>query len=318
VTTRYPEIPQEQRADLAAKYTSGLSFIRLAGIYRTSESQVRKALALECVPLRPAKRTKASKHVIAQILQMYQQGESIKSLAERFNLSDTTVWNYLVKAGCQTRSRGGSGARRGLGAQAFTLEEKEQICTSYKSGLSTLEIGKQFGSDHSTIAKVLRACGIELRPKGGLHDTIQALLLGKGSFASKRHCSFYVFKLDLLGNYCKPGIAFDVEQRAEDLLYQDELMRIEFASRAEAYLFEQAVLSATEAYANCPKDLLEAKWAGYREIRDMDFGLFESICVQLLEELGELGVWEFGARYVQMTESQRAAFMARAASLETH
>lgn len=43
----------------------------------------------------------------------------------------------------------------------FTYEEEEKICNIYKSGMSTVKIGKEFGVSHKKIARILDSYGIK-------------------------------------------------------------------------------------------------------------------------------------------------------------
>lgn len=43
----------------------------------------------------------------------------------------------------------------------FTYEEEEKICNMYKSGMSTVKIGKEFGVSHKKIARILDSYGIK-------------------------------------------------------------------------------------------------------------------------------------------------------------
>jgi hypothetical protein len=114
--------------------------------------------------------------------------------------------------------------------------------------------------------------------------------------------------------HCKPGIAFDADARARSSAaegeYGEEVLRLLFATRTEAYFLEQAVLDATRGSADCPEDLLG--WAGASEIRAMPASDMVPIVLRLADELEELGLWEFAARYVPMTAAQRLQCQQRA------
>jgi hypothetical protein len=125
-----------------------------------------------------------------------------------------------------------------------------------------------------------------------------------------RDCELYLYGLERYATtHCKPGIAFDAEVRA-DKEYGEAVLRLLFSTRQEAYFLEQAVLDATRGCAGCPDDL--TGWTGASEIRAMPAEDMVPIVLRLAEELEELGVWEFAARYVPMTAAQRAICQQRA------
>ena len=129
-------------------------------------------------------------------------------------------------------------------------------------------------------------------------------LNGTGHHASLRECEFYLYKVARYANtHCKPGIAFDSCARA-DAEYVEEVLRLVFATRAEAYFLEQAVLDATRGYRDCPEDL--AGWSGATEVRALPAEDLLPVIDRLAAELELLGVWAFAAAYVPMTAAQRA------------
>lgn len=244
----------------------------------------------------------------AEICRRYLTGESAAQLGAAFEVDPGTVTKYLKRKGITLRTN--KEAHGGLSAEIET-----EVCKRYKNGESTWQLGSAFGVHSTTIGNILKRKNIERRASGvEFGDSVQHILDCTGHHSIPRECEFYLFELARYGDtHCKPGIAFDVERRA-DSEYGAEVLRLVFTTRAEAYFLEQAVLDATRGSADCLADLWD--WTGVSEIRSMPASDMEPIVLRLAEELEELGMWEFAARYVPMTAAQRAICQQRA-SLRT-
>jgi hypothetical protein len=313
MTIRYSPISINYLASLEADYLSGMSFERLAGKYRSSVTMVQKALIGAGVPLRgkgapricigkERKRgSRLSHQAKAKAQALYKNGEALAAIGKKLGVSAPTIRKALVEEGCSIKKR-----------TKLPEDDWPIICSDYQRGLAAQEIAARYGADHQRVIRILRACGVEIRPRGGLHDTVQALLLGKGPFASAQVCFFYVYEIATDNRYLKPGIAFDVERRAEDRVYGQEIFRLEFVNRAEAYVFEQSFLAATKKHAECPGQLRLDGWAGYSEVRKLGNDDAIATAMFLANQLEELSMWEFAACYVPMTAAQRAACQQRA------
>ena len=92
----------------------------------------------------------------------------------------------------------------------------------------------------------------------------------------------------------------------------ENLLLTVLASREEAYFLEQAVLHATDEYFDPPQDLLDQNWAGWSEVRRME----EEPLLDLIDfyesQLDEMGIWDFAASYVPMTEVEKEECLSRA------
>lgn len=93
----------------------------------------------------------------AELVDRYSAGETVKSLAAEHGLHHQTVRAVLVQAGALVRTR-----------QRLAQCDIEEIVRLYEAGLTTTEIGEQFGVYASTIGRKLRKLGIELRVIGGV------------------------------------------------------------------------------------------------------------------------------------------------------
>jgi hypothetical protein len=177
------------------------------------------------------------------------------------------------------------------------------------NGYSTMSyaIGK-----HGGFYWIWAELGVEAPARPSFGDSVQNALDCTGRHSQVRDCDFYIYGLANFSGFVKPGIAFDTEDRARSSKgqYGEQHFSVTFATRQEAFFFEQAVLDATRGCAHCPEELLD--WAGATEVRTMDPADLIQVADRLLAELEELGVWEFAARFVPMTAAQRAICQQRA------
>ena len=75
--------------------------------------------------------------------------------------------------------------------------------------------------------------------------------------------------------------------------------------RIEAWLIEQAVDNATIGQAKCPTKLIDRKWEGYSEVRQMPANQAFDLAIQFHDQLQELGREEFAIRFLPMSPSER-------------
>jgi predicted DNA-binding protein YlxM (UPF0122 family) len=232
-----------------------------------------------------------------------EQKLSLEAVGKHFGVAHKVIAASIRRSGGEIRE--GSECHTGL-----KPEDLLQLCDRYKLGEPSSTIAESYGITITSVCRILDRLGIERRDARGLGDTVQEVLDCTGRHTHIRECAFYLFELARYSEtHCKPGIAFDVEARADEE-YGEEVLRLLFATRAEAYFLEQAVLDATRGSADCPEDLWG--WAGVTEIRAMPAEDMVPIVLRLHEELLELGCWEFAARYVPMTAAQRLQCQQRA------
>ena len=237
----------------------------------------------------------------AIVCSRYLAGESTYQLGKVFRVDPATIHRILKRNGAKIRSL--SEARGGLNPAA-----EPEVCRRYLAGENTVQLGNAFGVAQATICKILKRHNVEARSAGiQFGDSVQHILDSTGLHAQPRECSFYLF--ELAGHsqtHCKPGISFDVNHRVHNGGGQYGLKAVVqvFATRAEAWFLEQAVLDQTRSNAIPPEEL--ENWIGATEVRKMPAQDMEPIVLRLIEELEELGMWEFAAAYVPMTAGQRA------------
>jgi transposase len=112
------------------------------------------------IPLRPQpeRRRRHLPPTQAQLRRRYvANGWSIGRLADRYEVSASTVRRWLKDAGIPRRLPGGR-------SQAPSPEELRRLYQA--EGLSTTQIGERYGVSQGTAHRWLQAAGVGLRPQG--------------------------------------------------------------------------------------------------------------------------------------------------------
>ncbi len=297
-------LTDEQEATVCARYQAGGSTVELGEIYSVSSVTISAILRRNNVKARSAKEAKGglTDEQEAAVCTRYQAGENTHELGKAYAVSPSTICTILQRNNVKTRSPK-------VGRGGLTDEQEAAVCTRYQAGENTHELGKAYAVGPSTISRILQRNNVEARVPDCFGDTVQHALDSTGRHSRPRECEFYLYELARYSDtHCKPGISFDTDDRADDE-YGAEVLRLFFDTRAEAYFLEQAVLDATRGYSDCPDDL--AEWAGASEVRAMPAEDLLPVIDRLAAELELMGVWNFAAAYVPMTDAQRAACMLR-------
>lgn len=93
-----------------------------------------------------------------EICTLYEQGWTTPMLAERYSVSEITIWSRLKGLGIKLRG------------QMVDLPENDIRTLYCDARLSTRQIGKQYGVSQPAVARELRRYGIELRPATNRND----------------------------------------------------------------------------------------------------------------------------------------------------
>ena len=303
----------EQEQEICRRYAAGESTKQLGAAYGVADTTIGNILKRRGIAMRTPSEANGglSAEAEAEVCRRYEAGENTYQLGAAFGVGSTTVSVILKRNGVPRRTI--SEALGGLPPEA-----EAEVCCRYQAGENTYQLGAAFEVSASYISNILKRHGIERRTSNGFGDSMQNILDCTGHHTMPRECEFYLFELARYSDtHCKPGIAFDTGRRAThsetEGEYGAEVLRLVFATRAEAYFLEQAVLDATRGSADRPEDL--ADWIGGTEVRAMPAADLEPIVLRLADELEELGLWEFAARYVPMTATQRAICQQRAHTL---
>lgn len=280
----------EQEREIASQYPEK-STHRLAKIYSTPAETISRIVSRQGGKVKSNSEAsrKFTDEQEAEIASQY-PAKNTCQLAEIYDTSAATISRIIGRQGGKVRSKA-EGHRR------FTDEQEAEIAAQYPE-MNASELAEIYSATAKTIANALERQGVDRCPADGHGDSVQHAINGTGHHQHQRECELYLFELARYSaTHCKPGISFDTDNRADVSKgeYGEEVLRLFFATRAEAYFLEQAILDATRGSADYPADL--AGWAGHSEVRAMPATDMVPTILRLAEELEELGQWEFAARY---------------------
>ena len=238
----------------------------------------------------------------------YSSGSDDTTLSKLFNTSNTTIKNVLKHHGIQIRSV----------KEAKILESErdidvQRIIDRYKHGESSILIAQDFDKSDEGIRRLGISHGVEIRQREG-GDTIDQALKSTVNFVVPRETFYYVYSVKDFPLLLKPGISFDAKDRAQDPLYDENLLEIPYPSRHEAFFLEQAVLNETIEKWEAPHELIKMDWGGISELREMDFDELEEVIIYYQNKLLEMEPCLFAAEHVPITDVQREECLQKAGS----
>lgn len=115
-------------------------------------------------PVRPRQRirqpnTRLSDDEVRRLLSRYEAGISLNDLAIEFNLHESTVRAHARRAGLSRRPANEVSEAKVAEAVRLYVDERWSIMT----------ISKSLGMDRDTVARRLRAAGVQIRGRGRPH-----------------------------------------------------------------------------------------------------------------------------------------------------
>ncbi|HEY6737024.1 MAG TPA: hypothetical protein VI322_04895 [Candidatus Saccharimonadia bacterium] len=98
---------------------------------------------------------KLSDEEIAELVNAYRGGATVRELGARFGVHRTTVSSHLLRKGVKVRGH------------SMTDSEVDQAAALYGNGLSVERIGQRLGFNGGTVWLALRNRGVQMRPASG-------------------------------------------------------------------------------------------------------------------------------------------------------
>ena len=294
--------------EIIQKYKKGESMISLGEKYNVNRKIIQRYLKKNKVKLRTQAEASGgiSTDNYEEICRKYLKGDTTTSIAKHFNLGYDEICNILNRCGVEIRDKR-------IRHIKIPLRFHDEICRRYQNGETTYQLhndySKKLGISLTSIRSVLLHYKVELRGSSHPYDTITHAINGTGSFIKQRECEFYVYGIKNYPEYLKVGISFNSEARANDDSWaydlENKLLVIELNSREEAFFLEQAILKETSKKFKYPLFLAEKDFGGLFEVRKMSFKDLDYVINFYLEELENIGTWNFAIKYLKMTNNQR-------------
>ncbi|GEM_PF-3141185 len=141
------EIKDELVEEWVSLYKSGLTQKEIAERYDISPTKISEKLREKNVQIRRGRPNEVSEEDVNLWIDLYNEGETLKNIAEKYNVSLGTVSNKLRARNVHTRGRG----------KKIKKEVVKQWIELYERGESMKEIAKKYNVAVSTVWKKLKA-----------------------------------------------------------------------------------------------------------------------------------------------------------------
>ena len=143
-----------------------------------------------------------------------------------------------------------------------------------------------------------QSCGCNV----GGRDSITGFI--EGTFRNPNSSEFaYIFHMKNYPDLVKVGIAWDLDHRSDE--EYGELFDFIELPRLDAWLIEQATLHSTRFLWDCPDELIDKKWAGSTELRQMKAEVAFKTLEFYHDELHDYGKHMFAAEFLPVTPEQK-------------
>lgn len=106
---------------------------------------------------RRQKQVRLSDSQIAEVVSLYQQGQTLSQVAEAFGAHKTTISDHLKRRGVSTR----------VVQRRMSNADVAKAAELYATGQSLAKVGEHFGAYDSTIRHEFKKAGIPTRPRRG-------------------------------------------------------------------------------------------------------------------------------------------------------
>jgi len=296
--------------ELIDLYEGGWNTVQLAERYAITNGTVGRYLDRAGVQKRTWSEARGglSNKQKNEVVKRYLDGETSVDIAKEYDLYSSTILRAVKESGNEIRTLSES--------KIMKVERQldiDDIVSRYIKGESALSIACDYPVTDAAIRSLLVRRGVEIRDNGTWGDSIRNILDGSGNYCNQRETEYYIFTLNGFPGILKPGIAHDSEKRksVSSGYYGNSILVQGYKTREEAYLLEQAILDQTSKYAVRPQELEDIEWEGISELRFIEEDSIISIFEFFNSELEELGIWEFAAAYVPMTEPERQECLKR-------
>jgi transposase len=160
----FKKLNEKQEQEIVNHYQSWASLTQLAEMYNVSTFTIKRTLKNYGAYIKsPAGSNlitwKITKKDEREIIKLYQQGLSLRKIAEKFDVIDETIASALKRNNVRIRSRTAHIAK-------INKKQHKEIISLYNQGLSSLKIAKMFNVTSTIILSVLKKNNIERRNPG--------------------------------------------------------------------------------------------------------------------------------------------------------
>lgn len=152
--------------EISEKYLSGLTTVDLAKEYGYSHGIINRKLRDNGIRIRTNGESKTLDLPVEEICEKYQSGMSLTKLAKEYKCTITPIIKRLHDNNIKIRTIAESRTKldyKGKNNPNYINLPVDEISEKYLSGISMVEIAKEYGCSNPTIAKKLRDNNIKIR-----------------------------------------------------------------------------------------------------------------------------------------------------------
>lgn len=152
-------ITPEKEAEIISLYQQGFNLKKITTIYGVSPQRIKEIIEKNNIVIRTSKsyNIKLTPEKEAEIINLYQQGFSLKKIVDICNLSDSSVFKALHKNNVETNKI------RGRQPKVVTPEQELEVINLYQQGFNTQEVSNMCKIPKATITKKLKQNNITIR-----------------------------------------------------------------------------------------------------------------------------------------------------------
>ena len=289
-----------EEAQVVGKYTAGDSSTKLAEEFKVSSATIFNILQRHGIERRTNVETLGwgiSRDQYEEVAKLYTEEEkTTHEIAEIYNCSYDHICKVLERLGIEKRTY-----------YALDPEQHQKVVDEYIDGKSSYQIARKYDVSVQWVCNLLERNSVDRRDPGTAGDSVQKAIEGTGNFEHPQETDYYIYSVAEFERHYKPGISFSRKDRirGRSEFYGDEEYLQIYPTRRDAYFIEQAILEATKK--KMPKDSNASfyRFEGSGEVREIDLNELLEIVNWYNQELERLGIWEFAATHVPMTDQQR-------------
>lgn len=153
-------LTEAERREAARRYEDGWSAARLARWYGVRPDRIREAARAYGVEIRPAAPVpKLSLAQRREVVDRYQAGEPMDALAEKFDISHSTIRRAVQAVEAELRPAG-------RGKRVLSAGEKAAIARRYADGETSRSLATEYEVTVPTVLNAVRAAGGQVRQVG--------------------------------------------------------------------------------------------------------------------------------------------------------
>lgn len=144
-------------------YGQGVSRLRIAKQFGTKCGSITSILQNKGVEIRPPYKRKLSPEQETELVRRYLAKAPTANLREVFGVTDQTIRKIIHRHGGSMRLRGGR-------CREFSSDEVNEMANLWEQGMSQTAIAQRFGSNQTTVSKVLAQRGIKVKHRNAIGE----------------------------------------------------------------------------------------------------------------------------------------------------